>query len=274
MKGMKRILLSTLLLGGCLNFVNAQNNVVKLHLESLAYGAANIGYERVLNEKLTLGVNVGLIIPRELPTRFYTEGIDSPDYVAVDNLKNKLSGTMIVPEFRFYPGSKGAPQGFYIGAYLKYNNYKLGMSETVTYDLSTQEYLDLDPTADYYPSVNHADRTIDVTTDMEFKLRQVGVGLQLGVQWIISDRVAIDWGFIGGGMNFYKATGELSVIDVPVDYSLYASEAAQQINEAIAEVPLLNATDAVVTDEGNSLKASIGFPMVGIRSFLSIGFKF
>jgi len=248
----------------------SQKNAVKLHLESLAFGAVNIAYERNLGPKVTAGINVGLFIPRDIP--FYTPARDTAaNYIDTKDLENNFSGLMITPELRFYP--KGNGKGFYMGGYLKYCNYKIGMSQTSTYQLSDDEYNNLDANADYYANVNHATKEIDVTTNVDYKLGQLGAGLQLGVQWLIADRFVIDWGFIGLGYNAFKATGELTIIDIPVNYSNYASEAESSINKELENFPIGNPKASVV-GKNNSLKASVPFGMIGIRSFLSIGMKF
>lgn len=251
----------------------AQKNVVKLHLESIAYQSVNVGFERAVKDKISLGVNVGYLLPREIPRLIYKPEY-TENYVDVERLKNNITGTMFVPEIRFYPGLKGAPKFFYIGAYAKINNYKLSVSETFNYQFTDQEYNDLDPNADYYPYVDHANKSIDATTDLEIKLRQLGLGAQLGVQFPLGKHFSLDWGIAGLGFNVFKATGELSVVDVPVDYANYIKEAETNLNAGLKDVPFIGDNLAKITDEGNSIKASLPFSSAGFRTYLSIGFRF
>jgi len=268
---MKNIITLLLLTAITTSSIYSQKNAVKLHLESLFYGAANVAYERNIGDKITAGINVGVFIPREIP--FYSPVEDTAsNYANTDEIKNTFSGLMITPEFRFYP--KGNGKGFYVGGYLKYSNYKLGTSQTNTYALSNSEYNDLDPQADYYGDVNHSTREIDIKSDIDYKLKQFGGGLQLGVQWIIADRFVIDWGFIGFGYNVFKASGELTILqkDIPIEYSRYAGEVENNINQELAELP--GSPKASVVGKDKSIKATIPFASPGIRSFLSIGMKF
>ncbi len=267
---MKKLITLILLTAITTSSVFAQKNAVKLHLESLFLGAANIGYERNIGDKITAGVNVGIFIPREIP--FYSPAEDTAaNYVDTDNLKNNFKGLMITPEFRFYP--KGNGKGFYLGGYLKYSSYKLATFQTSTYALSDDEYNSLDPNAEYYNDVNHTTKEIDITSNIDYKLKQFGGGLQLGVQWLIADRFVIDWGFIGFGYNVFKASGELTIEgDIPIEYPKYAKDAENEINKGLADLP--GSPKATVVGKDNSLKASVPFATPGLRSFLSIGLKF
>ncbi len=253
--------------------VFAQKNVVKLHLESIAYQAVNVGFERAVKDKISLGLNVGYLMPREIPEFIYKPDY-TENYVDVERLKNNMTGTMIVPEFRFYPGLKGAPKWFYLGAYAKINNYKLSVSETFNYQFTDEEYNDLDPNADYYAYVDHTNKTIDATTDLDVKLSQFGMGAQLGVQFPLGKHLSLDWGIAGLGFNVFKATAELSVVDVPVDYANYIDEAESNLNTNLEDVPFIGDNLAKVTDEGSSIKASLPFSSAGFRTYLSIGFRF
>ena len=251
----------------------AQKNVIKLHLESIAYQSVNIGLERAIKDKVSIGINVGYLMPRELPEIIYKPE-STPDYVNVEQLKNNFSGTMIVPEIRLYPGIKGAPKWFYIGAYAKINNYKLGLSESFNYQFSNDEYADLDPTAEYYKYVDHANKSIDATTELELKLSQIGLGVQLGVQFPIGDHFSLDWGIAGLGFNVFKATGELSVVDIPVDYSHFVEEAETNLNTEFQDIPFIGDNLIKVTDEGSSIRASLPFSSLGFRTFFSLGYRF
>ncbi len=268
---MKKIITILALAFAAANPLSAQNNAIKLHLESLFYGAGNIAYERNIGDKITAGINVGVFIPREIP--FYSPAEDTAaNYVNTDEIKNNFSGLMVTPEFRFYP--KGNGKGFYIGGYLKYSSYKLGTAQTSTYALSDDEYNSLDPNADYYADVDHVNKEIDITSNIDYKLKQLGGGLQLGVQWLIADRFIIDWGFVGFGYNVFKASGELSILgDVPIEYSKYARDVQESINQGLTDFPFGSPKTTVVGSD-KSLKASIPFAAPGLRSFLSIGMKF
>lgn len=270
---MKKIVLVFSFLTAVLVSAFAQKNVMKLHLESFAYKAVNVGYERAVKDKISLGINVGVLMPREIPDFIYKPEY-TENYVNIERLKNNLSGTMVVPEVRFYPGAKGAPKWFYLGAYAKINNYKCSVSETFNYQFTDQEYNDLDPTADYYPYVDHVNKSIDATTDLELKLSQFGMGAQLGVQFPLGERFSLDWGIAGLGFNVFKLTGELSIVDVPVDYSNYVEEAEANLNADIKDVPFVGDNLIKVTDEGSSIKASLPFSSAGFRTYFSIGYRF
>lgn len=270
---MKNYILTVGLILVSLSGLFAQKNVVKLHLESIAFKSLNLGYERVVKKNISIGANLGFLVPREIPGFIYKPDY-SEGYVDVKELKNNISGTTFVPEIRFYPGLKGAPKFFYVGIYGKFNSFNLELSQNFKYNFSDEEYNDLDPNEDYYPYVNHAEKSINATTELELKLAQVGLGAQLGVQFPIGDRFSIDWGIAGLGFNTFKASGKLSVVDVPVDYARFVDDAQENLNKDLKDVPFLNGSLAKLSSDQNSLKASLPFSSAGFRSYLTLGIRF
>ncbi len=251
----------------------AQKNVVKLHLESLPFKALNFGFERAIKDKVSVGFNLGYLTPREIPDFIYSP-TQSESYVERAQLKNNISGTTFVPEIRLYPGLKGAPKFFYLGVYGKFNKYNLELSETFTYNFSDEEFNNLDQNADYYEYVNEQEKSIVATTELDFGLRQLGLGLQLGVQFPLGNRVSLDWGIAGLGFNAFNLKGEYKVIDVPVDYSRFAEEAEASFNADIKDIPFIGDAVANLENEGGSIKASLPFASAGFRTYLSLGVRF
>jgi hypothetical protein len=87
-------------------FAQERKNVVKMNLFSLAAATFNFAYERALNEKTSVQLDVA--------------------YTGVSSGGVKYSGYQIQPEVRFYFSQKGAPSGFYLAPFARYRS--LGVS--------------------------------------------------------------------------------------------------------------------------------------------------
>jgi hypothetical protein len=172
MKKLKKLLPVFLLIGIYSNSVYSQENVAKLGL-GIVFGNVKLGYERVISENQSLTVNAGILIPRGIPNFIdYESDIENVDY--------KMYSYSAALEYRFYSAKNPAPKGFYFGPYARINSFGFDFADT--YD--------------------GEDAKIDS------KLSNMGVGLQLGYQWVISEVVTIDWYFLGFGVDriAYSAT--------------------------------------------------------------------
>ncbi|MBN8703405.1 MAG: DUF3575 domain-containing protein [Bacteroidetes bacterium] len=217
-------------------------NVIKLNLFGLGATSFNFQYERALHKNISVALGVGFLPSRGLPS-ILTDN-DSSGTLS----QMKLSGFSITPEFRFYPGKKQekqAPKGFYIAPYLRYSKYS--MSTSFLFEDSTGSGISKIP------------------VDMKISFSGIGGGLMFGCQWLIKERVSIDWwiiGFHGGASNI---TGEVSSYVIAQD----PDEFKEQLDEI--EIPFGSATSSVSGDKA-SLK--ITTPFAGIRGGLCIGFAF
>jgi hypothetical protein len=124
----------------------AQQNAIKVNIFSPIVRTLNIQFEHALNE--TSSFQIGA---------FYS-GVSIGD--------TKFSGFGITPEYRFYLSSTSAPQGVYLGPFLRYQNFNLK----------------------------------DEVTDSEATLSTFGGGVVIGKQWIFKEKVVLDI-FIGPAYN-------------------------------------------------------------------------
>jgi hypothetical protein len=135
-----------------------RKNLIKVNFLSPIVSTGSFFYERVISE--ISSVQLGL---------FYTgASIGSGD------AETKVRGFGITPEYRFYLSEKGAPQGFFIAPYVRYQNFAL----TSTFD-----------------------GTEDKATFSGF-----GGGAVLGGQWLFKDRVSLEVfggpGYSGGAFKY------------------------------------------------------------------------
>lgn len=151
---MKKITLFALLFVATLmgtQSAKAQQNVIKVNYISPIFKTAAFFYERAINEKSSM--QLGLLY-----TGFKVAG-------------TKLQGFAVTPEYRFYLSQKEAPAGFFLGPYVKYQNYKLTQSMEGFSD-----------------------------TDVTGKIQSFGGGLLVGHQWIFAERVSLEF-FLGPSFN-------------------------------------------------------------------------
>jgi hypothetical protein len=151
---MKKLLLSAGILAAGLfaNQAKAQDNVVKVNVLSPMVKTASLFYERAISENKS--VQLGF---------FYT-GFEVTD--------TKFSGFGITPEMRFYFGDKGAPAGFYVAPFARYQNFTLTT-----------------PSIGYY---NANGEFVPSTKDDEATLSTIGGGVIGGKHWIFGERFSLD----------------------------------------------------------------------------------
>jgi hypothetical protein len=219
-------------------------NVVKLNLFALATQNISLQYERALHKNISLALQVGFT-----PTHDLTSVINDQIATASNNVIHdiKISGVSITPEFRWYPGKKvekQAPRGFYLSAYLRYAKYTANAFYT---------YKD----SSYYPLFV---KDVPGTTSISYS--GIGTGLMLGYQWVISNRVSIDWWILGAHGGSAVLSGSISAS------GMNAADAKEQIDAK--HVPNL-----VTTVTGpNSLDLKQTGPFAGLRTGFCIGIAF
>ncbi len=121
-------------------------NVVKINILSPILRTASLFYERAISESSSL--QLGL---------FYT-GLTIDD--------TRFRGFGITPEFRYYLSDKGAPQGFFVAPFLRYQNFTLTVEDE--FSQSGESRADLN---------------------------SFGGGLLVGGQWVFKDIISLDvWG--------------------------------------------------------------------------------
>jgi len=135
------------------------------------------GYERVLNKNQSFSINLG---PVALP-----EASKEHSFINDYTLRNdtRSSGFNVSVDYRFYLAKENrhpVPRGIYVGPYMSYNKF-FGES------------------AWNYTSTGVPDKTINTTLDMKI----FSLGGELGYQFVLWKRMAIDVLLIGPGIANY-----------------------------------------------------------------------
>jgi len=144
-----------------ITIAQVKSNVIKTNIFGVFAGQFQLGYERVLNEKMSVQLMPGLVT-------FSSSG-SSSDFFGTDTYSATTSGFIIVPEFRFYPtyAKNDVPKGFYAAPFFRLR-------------MVTQDYYDTGLYPDY-KNVSYVDKT---TT--------IGGGLVLGYQFLMGDVFSFD----------------------------------------------------------------------------------
>jgi hypothetical protein len=232
------VLICTLvILTGLAQDITEPKNVINLGLGGLALGNVSLNYERTFSDSRAASLTAGFLVPRKLPSVIYDNISDEGNWDA----DNKLSGFFVMPEYRFYPSYKIAPEGFYIAPFLRLNHYTLDIGG------------DFD----------------DVTAEINGKLIGIGGGVQFGMHWVIKERVSIDFFMAGLGLYYDKIFLRFESDDPDVNYDDLRGDVEVDING----IPLIGEkTEFEVGDDYVDASASFLFP--GFRSGISIGVVF
>ncbi len=220
--------------------VQAQRSVVKLKPFNLFVGNISVAYEYAVNRNQSAQLGVGITLDRtytlsDLP--FVSVFVEDVPSTSVN-----FSGFSIAPEYRFYLGRKDAPRGFYLGPYFRH----------IQITGETRDFVN------------------SIETDFTLTFVSNAPGLQLGAQWLIKDRVSIDWSFFGVGLGLSRLRGEITAGTSSTDLNNWE----ESIEDGIGEVPVFGRDLSGVSLAGNTLSVSIPAITPDFRSSLTIGIAF
>ncbi|OSZ81093.1 hypothetical protein CAP36_07605 [Chitinophagaceae bacterium IBVUCB2] len=214
--------------------------IVKWSPASLAFGKIGLGSEFNFKEKKSITFNVGIPFEKTL-----TADIDGEDRSLMMKTFSVMAG------YRMYFGSKPM-NGLYFEPYLKY----------LKNEATTNTDFEIDGT----------NRPFLVTSEYS----GVGVGAQLGVQFLIAKRVAIDFYFLGPEANSsnHDLIAQETGSGLPWS-NAEAQDAENEINDFVNDIPLLKDNlDVTVNAAGRNVKTNYSGFLPGIRFGLSIGIRF
>lgn len=229
--------------------VKAQDNIVKLGLGSILNRTVNLEYERVLTEKTSFLAEVGIGLPADIgETVFNASGInDGTNVNAIDVTSGKYNSFYFVGEYRFYTKGEGA-KGFYVAPYLKFSNYSIDFEGTYT----------------------NTDRGFtDIPSEINTGMFVAALGASIGYQWLVNDKVAINWNIVGLGGSINRINAGFTSSDEGV---FEAWE--QDVRDFLSGVPSGSSIDITSDNASKTIEGSGSFPFVNLRVGLSVGYKF
>lgn len=217
---------------------NAQDNVVKAGLSGAFLGDFNLAYERMLNSNRSLQLKVGYLNPVVSP--FFTEETITPEAYHFIQENGGMSASL---EYRFYISEKLSAEGFYIAPYLRWFNQFVDYEDEIESRLYTVNTI----------------------------VNTVGVGAQLGYQWILNEIFTIDFHFLGIGLDYYMASLKYSVDPKPTGFNY--SEVTPHIDDVFSDIIYLkDRLKHEVNEDNHTSKLPFLFP--GFRMGISLGMAF
>jgi len=231
------------------SFCQVQNDTTKTFRNTIRFNITNplllgdkynvIGYERILARHQSISANIG---------RF-----SLPKFISINTDSLKLrkkyidKGFTFAIDYRFYLRKENryvAPRGIYIGPYYSFNYFERENSW----------------------SMNTANMTGDINSNIRLNLNLVGA--QMGYQFVIKNRVALDLILVGPGIWFYNVRTRLSINFDPEDESLLY----EKINEILAAK--LPGHEILINSGKFKKNSSFSTYSAGFRYIVHIGFRF
>jgi len=249
---MKRIFIVSIMV---LAFVatNAQDakNTLKWNAFGLVARTISLQYERVLTDHISLGSQVGYMLPRNLPGSLFPDTVN--DQVGSNGQVTHFTGGkfkggfQVTPEFRYYFKGEGN-RGFYLGAYVRYANYSMSIDAIHREDWGS-EFKPYEFTGKY--SMLH-------------------VGGIMGTQFFIGDKITIDWWILG--LSFGKSTIDMKATG---DFSnLNQEEFINDIRINLDDNPFVKQSSIETSISNTEASLKFGIPLPSLRTGLCLGFRF
>jgi len=233
----KRINLAIMLLLTVM-IVNAQENAIKAGFTGPLMGDLNIGYERAVTQNSSLNIKLGYF--DLLMSPFISENTLTPKAYNMLEAKGGFTASL---EYRFYLSKKKGIQGFYVAPYLRY------VSQDMVFDDDIEGYL------------------FTVGT----KVNLMGVGGQLGYQWIFNDWFTFDLFFFGTGIDYYNA--DINYVLDPQPAGFNYSMVTAHVDDVFVDYKYLHKKITHEVNEDNHV-SKLPFLFPGVRIGASIGIAF
>lgn len=215
-------------------------NIIKLNTLAIPFKNISLSYERSIKPRLSASIGVG-----------YKYGGVAPNIFIVGSSKihvnmDEISGFTLTPEIRYYLRTcdRNKQEGFYAGMYFRYTYYQTA----VKFD-----YLRVDKPIEHI----HADMA----------MTEYGVGIQIGYQLMLWERLSVDFLFIGPRITRYNLGYKFN--QMPSEE--FFDDLSEYINEVIDGFGL--DYDVAIKQQGGA-KATTSFSFVSSRFGISLGFAF
>lgn len=226
-------------------------NIIKMNASALIVKNFSFQYERILTKRIGVAMGLRLMPKSGLPFRNTIEKIveednaDNSSEISRFLKETRMGGFAITPEFRYYLG-KGYGQGFYIAPFLRYERFNI---------------------SSVYPYENKDKITTDINFTGHYKT--VGIGVLLGSQFRLSNRLTLDWWILG---PYYTAP---RINLEGVGYNLSAEDQKELKNELEDTKIEIGSFKINASVDGNRAEVNTKGSLAAIRGFgLCLGVRF
>jgi len=218
------------------------SNVVRVNLVSATFGQFSGEYERILTPKFSINGTVAFMPMRALP--FKSAISKSLGKSSIVNAA-RLGIFALAVEGRYYLSKNSRPTtGFYLAPFLKYTYYDIN-------------------TAVSYSVKSYGKASIPITGGFN----TFTTGLAVGTQWKINERFLLDWRIVG--VSYGISNG--SMVGRKVIAESEQKEILDKLNDLADKLPVTNLVTKVTA---HGVKSKIDGSWLGLRTGLSIGYRF
>lgn len=222
-----------------------KKNNVKISLTSLVFKNFQFQYERSLTKRIGFVIGYSFIPKGSVPFKSQINDLTSSDPDTKDLFSNaELGYTAITPEVRFYLG-KGYGKGFYIAPFYRHLQYDItGVNFTYTNQLGGQDDIDLGG-----------------------KLSANTFGVQFGAQFNLGKHLILDWWI--AGPHYGTSKGDFVGVSDRTLTQFEQDELQKELDKI--DLPL---SDVTAKANANGATINISGPWAGVRSGISLGYRF
>jgi len=213
--------------------------IVKWAPGSLASGKLTLGAEYNFKKKNSVELIIG--IPTARNHHFEYDGNTSD---------LSIKGFSVLAGYRYYIGRKDVA-GLYLEPYVKYLHHQASGILTGTLDDETAKF------------------------DTHTNYKGIGVGGQLGVQFLIAKKVSLDFFILGPEANSSTFTATATDVASSIPWTLVdANEAEQDVKDVVKDIPIVGDKIQVTVDQATKTVTTrySGF-MPGFRFGAAIGIR-
>ncbi|MNL11943.1 hypothetical protein D3C87_1327990 [compost metagenome] len=223
----------------------AGKNLVKWNVGALLFKNFSFQYERAVAKKISVAVGVRLAPKSGVPFPSLVKDLIDDDETWNSIKDFKTGNFAITPEVRFYMG-QGVFKGFYVAPFVRYATYSADVP--YTFDIEA----------------GGTSRT--ETMPLSGNVNTFTGGVLFGAQWKLSKLVYLDWWILGP--NYGTSSGNIS------GKKNLSSEEQDALRDALTDLDDLPLVKTKYTVNSEGAKVDFDGPWAGLRSGLSIGFRF
>ena len=215
-------------------------NILKTNITAYSFKNLNVSYERAIAKWFSINVSYSKMPDGKLPFQSLLPIDARNDF---ENLE--VGNSAFTLETRFYLG-EGYGKGFYIAPYYRNTQFK---ASNLTYDLELNTGIE--------------------PVNISGKATGNSAGLMIGAQWFLgrNNNWVIDWWIVGA--HYGKGKGDFNGVTARMLNTLEQQELKEQLEDL--DIPLVNYT---VTVNANGAAMKLDGPWAGLRSGLSLGYRF
>lgn len=246
----------------------AQKNALKFHAVPFAWGEFRFGYERSLNNLISIQGNVGVFYDK-IPS--FIHNIETVEnYFETYSVKNTLRGFSSSVDLKIHFLGSSSLKGFYLAPYIKYHKYTFNTPASFDYSIEASDFTELTPEQQQVANqVSNGSYDIEITGTLDGKINQIGVGVGIGWQFIIGKVLVLDINPIGIGFEMDQVDIDLTTDVNNVDYEKWLP----YVQEEVRSIEYVgDKIDVSAKANGINMKGAI--PLPTYRGSLSIGFAF